>query len=83
MLYIAPEIHRGEHFDEGSDVYSFAIVMWEMVTKQVHQSCVHVCVCVLAHKCINNQQKQISYIRASFTQKICVSTYPTFLILCF
>jgi len=36
MLYIAPEIHRGEHFDEGSDVYSFAIVMWEMVTKQVH-----------------------------------------------
>ena len=77
MLYIAPEIHRGEHFDEGSDVYSFAIVMWEMVTKQVHHSCAHVCVCVLARKCINIQQKQFSHIRASFTQKYPYQPIPT------
>jgi serine/threonine protein kinase len=35
MMYIAPEVHRGEQFDERSDVYSFSIVMWEMVTNQV------------------------------------------------
>lgn len=33
-VYIAPEVHRGEQFDERSDVYSFSIVMWEMITKQ-------------------------------------------------
>lgn len=35
MMYIAPEVHRGEPFDERSDVYSFSIVMWEMVTSKV------------------------------------------------
>jgi hypothetical protein len=34
MMYIAPEVHRGDHFDERSDVYSFSIVMWELVTTQ-------------------------------------------------
>ena len=34
MMYIAPEVHRGEQFDERSDVYSFSIVMWETVSKQ-------------------------------------------------
>jgi hypothetical protein len=39
MMYIAPEVHRGEHFDERSDVYSFSIVMWEMVTNKVLICC--------------------------------------------
>ncbi|EKX43197.1 hypothetical protein GUITHDRAFT_40597, partial [Guillardia theta CCMP2712] len=30
MLYIAPEVHRGEHFDERSDIYSFTVMMWEV-----------------------------------------------------
>jgi serine/threonine protein kinase len=34
-MYIAPEVHRGEQFDERSDVYSFSIVMWEMMTRQI------------------------------------------------
>ncbi|KAJ1472978.1 kinase-like domain-containing protein [Baffinella frigidus] len=29
LLYIAPEVHRGETFDERSDVYSFAVLLWE------------------------------------------------------
>ena len=41
MMYIAPEVHRGEQFDERSDVYSFSIVMWEMVTNKVLASCMH------------------------------------------
>ena len=39
MMYIAPEVHRGEHFDERSDVYSFSVVMWELVTKEVCDFC--------------------------------------------
>jgi serine/threonine protein kinase len=34
MTYIAPEVHRGEPFDERSDVYSLSIVTWELVTLQ-------------------------------------------------
>ena len=30
LLYIAPEVHRGETFDERSDVYSFAVLLWEV-----------------------------------------------------
>eukprot|EP00293_Proteomonas_sulcata_P011865 CAMPEP_0184317090 /NCGR_PEP_ID=MMETSP1049-20130417/94470_1 /TAXON_ID=77928 /ORGANISM="Proteomonas sulcata, Strain CCMP704" /LENGTH=134 /DNA_ID=CAMNT_0026636337 /DNA_START=84 /DNA_END=489 /DNA_ORIENTATION=+ len=32
LLYVAPEVHRGQAFDEGCDVYAFAIVLWELVT---------------------------------------------------
>ena len=35
MTYIAPEVHRGEPFDERSDVYSLSIITWELVTLQV------------------------------------------------
>lgn len=31
MLYIAPEIIRGERYDERCDVYSFAIVLLAML----------------------------------------------------
>lgn len=31
---MAPEILRGEHYDEKVDVYSFGILMWEVVTMQ-------------------------------------------------
>ena len=30
-LWIAPEVLRGERFGEPCDVYSFAIVMWEIL----------------------------------------------------
>ncbi len=30
-LWIAPEVIRGEVFDESCDVYSFAIVLWELL----------------------------------------------------
>eukprot|EP01104_Vermistella_antarctica_P019284 TRINITY_DN7489_c0_g1_i1.p1 TRINITY_DN7489_c0_g1~~TRINITY_DN7489_c0_g1_i1.p1 ORF type:complete len:517 (+),score=149.34 TRINITY_DN7489_c0_g1_i1:57-1553(+) len=33
-LYMAPEVLAGEEFNEKADVYSFAIVMWEMVTRE-------------------------------------------------
>eukprot|EP00042_Codosiga_hollandica_P051493 m.633014 g.633014 ORF g.633014 m.633014 type:complete len:269 (+) comp58295_c0_seq10:2883-3689(+) len=31
LLWTAPEILRGEHYDKAADVYSFAIVMWELM----------------------------------------------------
>jgi len=33
-LYMAPEILAGEEFGESSDVYSFAIVLWEILTRK-------------------------------------------------
>ena len=33
-LWIAPEIVRGEKFNESSDVFSFSIVMWELMAWQ-------------------------------------------------
>lgn len=32
LVYIAPEVHRGQDFDEGCDVYAFAVVLWELAT---------------------------------------------------
>lgn len=32
LCYIAPEVHRGQDFDEGCDVYAFAITLWELLT---------------------------------------------------
>ena len=51
MMYIAPEVHRGEQFDERSDVYSFSIVMWEMVTTKVFTlAAYHLHVCIFARR---------------------------------
>ena len=32
LLYIAPEVHRGQPFDTGCDVYAMALVVWELLT---------------------------------------------------
>ena len=32
---MAPEIMRGESYDECSDVYSFGIIMWELWNRQI------------------------------------------------
>ena len=32
--WYAPEVLRGEQYDEKADVYSFAIVMWEILAQQ-------------------------------------------------
>jgi serine/threonine protein kinase len=33
--WMAPEILRGEKFRDGSDVYSFGIIVWEMVNGEI------------------------------------------------
>jgi len=33
--WMAPEILRGEKYDESADVYSFGMVLWEMVTSEI------------------------------------------------
>jgi len=33
--WMAPEVLRGEHYSEKADVYSFGVLIWEMVTGQV------------------------------------------------
>jgi len=35
LSYIAPEVHRGQDFDEGCDVYAFAVVLWELLTLEM------------------------------------------------
>lgn len=32
LAYMAPEVFRGEHYDQSVDVYSYAIVLWELVS---------------------------------------------------
>ena len=32
---MAPEILRGEKYEEASDVYSFGVILWEMLTCQI------------------------------------------------
>jgi len=34
-VYMAPEVLRGEKYDEQADIYSFGIVMWEIMTRSV------------------------------------------------
>ena len=31
-IYIAPEVHRGQHFNTSCDVYAMALVVWELLT---------------------------------------------------
>jgi hypothetical protein len=59
MMYIAPEVHRGEHFDERSDVYSFSIVMWEMVTSKVLICCL--CIVFYVRLCVICGREQNVY----------------------
>lgn len=33
-LWMAPEVMAGEIFNEKADVYSFGIVLWEILTRQ-------------------------------------------------
>lgn len=33
--WMSPEVLRSERYDESTDVYSFAIVLWELVTREV------------------------------------------------
>ena len=52
--WTAPEVIRESAIGTAGDVYSFAIIMWEMLTWQipytgyfsVQVSCVHVCQCM-------------------------------------
>eukprot|EP00828_Plagiopyla_frontata_P008026 TRINITY_DN1390_c0_g2_i2.p3 TRINITY_DN1390_c0_g2~~TRINITY_DN1390_c0_g2_i2.p3 ORF type:complete len:116 (-),score=20.72 TRINITY_DN1390_c0_g2_i2:169-516(-) len=32
---MAPEILRGEQYDEKSDIYSFGMILWELVTEKI------------------------------------------------
>lgn len=34
VQYIAPEVIRGEHYNRSCDVYSFGIMLWEMLTRR-------------------------------------------------
>jgi len=32
---MAPEIMRGENYDESSDVYSYGIILWEVFNREI------------------------------------------------
>ena len=55
-LYIAPEVHRGQHFDTGCDVYAMGLVVWELISleRPFHefQVCMYVCMCVCVCVCM-------------------------------
>ena len=34
MQWTAPEILRGEHYDSSVDVYSFGVILWELIVRQ-------------------------------------------------
>ena len=34
LYYLAPEVFRGENYTESADVYSYGILMWEVVTRE-------------------------------------------------
>jgi serine/threonine protein kinase len=38
---MAPEIMRGESYDESSDVYSYGIILWELLNKEIPWSGIH------------------------------------------
>lgn len=34
LFYLAPEVYTGEHYTESADIYSFGILMWEVVARE-------------------------------------------------
>lgn len=34
LFYLAPEVYTGEHYSESADIYSFGILMWEVVARE-------------------------------------------------
>lgn len=33
--WMAPEVLRGDKYEESSDVYSFGVVCWEIITEKI------------------------------------------------
>ena len=34
LFYLAPEVYTGEHYSQSADIYSFGILMWELVSRE-------------------------------------------------
>jgi len=34
LFYLAPEVYTGEHYTQSADIYSFGILMWELVSRE-------------------------------------------------
>jgi serine/threonine protein kinase len=59
--WMAPEVLRGEHFDEKADVYSFSIILWEILHRKV---ALQASKCLLIHP---PRQRQRHYFNSFLT----------------